>query len=42
MYGVLRAMEGLEAFDNMMVNTKVKKWYRAIEREVREHGGLNS
>ncbi|XP_051278432.1 prostaglandin E synthase 2 [Dicentrarchus labrax] len=31
-FGVLRVMEGLQAFDDMMENTKVKQWYRRMER----------
>ncbi|XP_034396451.1 prostaglandin E synthase 2 isoform X1 [Cyclopterus lumpus] len=30
-FGVLRVMEGLQAFDDMMENTKVKHWYRRME-----------
>ncbi|XP_067376014.1 prostaglandin E synthase 2 isoform X2 [Channa argus] len=30
-FGVLRVMEGLQAFDDMMANTKVKHWYRRME-----------
>ncbi|KAM6984675.1 prostaglandin E synthase 2-like [Aplochiton taeniatus] len=39
-YGVLKATEGLEAFEDVMDNTKVKKWYQATEKEVKRHGGL--
>lgn len=39
-YGVLSAMEGLEAFEDIMVNTRVRKWYRATEKEVTQHGGV--
>ncbi|XP_030625713.1 prostaglandin E synthase 2-like isoform X2 [Chanos chanos] len=38
-YGVLRAMEGLQAFDDVMERTKVKKWYLAMEKATREHHG---
>ncbi|XP_030629582.1 prostaglandin E synthase 2 [Chanos chanos] len=31
-FGVLRVMEGLQAFDDMMENTKVKNWYRRMEK----------
>ncbi|XP_053481961.1 prostaglandin E synthase 2 [Ictalurus furcatus] len=34
-FGVLRVMEGLEAFDDMMENTKVKKWYRRMQDAMR-------
>ncbi|XP_077455971.1 prostaglandin E synthase 2 isoform X2 [Stigmatopora argus] len=30
-FGVLRVMEGLEAFDDMMANTKVKSWYHRMD-----------
>nr|XP_019966757.1 PREDICTED: prostaglandin E synthase 2 [Paralichthys olivaceus] len=40
-FGVLRVMEGLQAFDDMMKNTKVKHWYRHMERETLNHGGRN-
>ncbi|KAK1786852.1 hypothetical protein P4O66_017232 [Electrophorus voltai] len=33
-FGVLRVMEGLQAFNDMMENTKVKKWYRCMEETV--------
>ncbi|XP_029959810.1 prostaglandin E synthase 2 [Salarias fasciatus] len=35
-FGVLRVMEGLQAFDDMMANTKVKHWYRRMEKATRE------
>nr|XP_061804737.1 prostaglandin E synthase 2-like [Nerophis lumbriciformis] len=38
-FGVLRVMEGLEAFDDMMANTKVKSWYRRMEMATRNHQG---
>lgn len=38
-FGVLRVMEGLQAFDDMMENTKVKHWYRRMERAVLNHEG---
>lgn len=31
-FGVLRVMEGLKAFDDMMENTKVKNWYRHVQK----------
>ncbi|XP_058491409.1 prostaglandin E synthase 2 [Solea solea] len=36
-FGVLRVMEGLQAFDDMMNNTKVKWWYRRMERATLGH-----
>ncbi|XP_033474410.2 prostaglandin E synthase 2 [Epinephelus lanceolatus] len=38
-FGVLRVMEGLQAFDDMMANTKVKHWYRRVERASLNHEG---
>ncbi|KAM6965066.1 prostaglandin E synthase 2 [Aplochiton taeniatus] len=38
-YGVLRVMEGLQAFDDMMENTKVKSWYRRMEKAAQNHEG---
>ncbi|XP_018529201.1 prostaglandin E synthase 2 [Lates calcarifer] len=40
-FGVLRVMEGLQAFDDMMENTKVKHWYRRMERATLNHEGRN-
>nr|AUE23892.1 prostaglandin E synthase 2a [Coilia nasus] len=31
-FGVLRVMDGLQAFDDMMENTKIKPWYRRMEK----------
>ncbi|KAM8885880.1 prostaglandin E synthase 2 [Spinachia spinachia] len=38
-FGVLRVMEGLQAFDDMMENTKVKPWYHRMERASLNHEG---
>ncbi|XP_037536095.1 prostaglandin E synthase 2 [Nematolebias whitei] len=38
-FGVLRVMEGLQAFDDMMKNTKVKYWYTRMERATLNHEG---
>ncbi|XP_036385832.1 prostaglandin E synthase 2-like [Megalops cyprinoides] len=38
-YGVLRVMEGLKAFDDMMENTRVKNWYKRMERAIQEQRG---
>ncbi|XP_044052080.1 prostaglandin E synthase 2 [Siniperca chuatsi] len=40
-FGILRVMEGLQAFDDMMENTKVKHWYRRMERASLNHEGRN-
>ncbi|KAI2661558.1 Prostaglandin E synthase 2 [Labeo rohita] len=31
-FGVLRVMEGLQAFDDMIEHTKVKKWYQRMQK----------
>ncbi|XP_026100984.1 prostaglandin E synthase 2-like [Carassius auratus] len=31
-FGVLRVMEGLQAYEDMMEHTKVKNWYRRMEK----------
>ncbi|XP_061460226.1 prostaglandin E synthase 2 [Rhineura floridana] len=33
-YGILRVMEGLEAFDDMMTHTKIQPWYRRMEAAI--------
>ncbi|XP_024909248.1 prostaglandin E synthase 2 isoform X2 [Cynoglossus semilaevis] len=38
-YGVLRVMEGLQAYDDMMSNTKIKHWYRRMEKATTSHEG---
>lgn len=38
-FGVLRVMEGLQAFDDMMKNTKVKYWYTRMESATLNHEG---
>ncbi|XP_041050071.1 prostaglandin E synthase 2 isoform X1 [Carcharodon carcharias] len=35
-YGVLRVMEGLEAFNDMMANTKIKAWYQRVEEDIKK------
>nr|XP_029533621.1 prostaglandin E synthase 2-like isoform X1 [Oncorhynchus nerka] len=40
-YGVLRVMEGLEAWNDMMENTKVKSWYRRMEKATESHEDHN-
>ncbi|KAM5146167.1 prostaglandin E synthase 2 [Mantella aurantiaca] len=35
-YGVLRVMEGLKSFDDMMANTKIKPWYQRMTRAIQE------
>ncbi|XP_033850783.3 prostaglandin E synthase 2-like [Acipenser ruthenus] len=38
-YGVLRVMEGLQAFDDMMAHTSVQPWYEHMERAIKQHQG---
>ncbi|XP_063066312.1 prostaglandin E synthase 2-like [Engraulis encrasicolus] len=38
-YGVLGSIEGLQAFDDVMTHTRIRKWYRAMQKVIREHGG---
>ncbi|XP_044161574.1 prostaglandin E synthase 2 [Bufo gargarizans] len=35
-YGVLRVMEGLQSFDDMMANTKIKPWYQRMTKAVQQ------
>ncbi|KAM3910683.1 prostaglandin E synthase 2 [Leptodactylus fuscus] len=35
-YGVLRVMEGLQSFDDMMANTKIKPWYQRMTKAIHE------
>lgn len=35
-YGVLRVMEGLEAFDDLMCHTRIKPWYLRMEKAIAE------
>ncbi|XP_048414785.1 prostaglandin E synthase 2 isoform X3 [Stegostoma tigrinum] len=40
-YGVLRVMEGLKAFDDMMENTKIKAWYKRMEKNIQNSQAVN-
>ncbi|KAL0979552.1 hypothetical protein UPYG_G00186470 [Umbra pygmaea] len=40
-YGVLRVMEGLQAWDDMMDNTKVKSWYTRMEKAIQNYPDNN-
>lgn len=33
-YGVLRVMEGLEAFDDLMRHTRIQPWYLRVEKAI--------
>ncbi|XP_032904497.1 prostaglandin E synthase 2 [Amblyraja radiata] len=41
-YGVLRVMEDLEAFGDMMANTKIKPWYQRMEENVQKGWRLSN
>ena len=35
-YGVLRVMEGLEAFHDLMRHTRIQPWYLRMEKAIAE------
>lgn len=39
MYGVIHAIEGLDAFDDLMKNTNILSWYREMKIQVESHAG---
>lgn len=40
-YGVLRVMEGLEAFDDLMRHSHIQPWYLRMERAIEEASSLH-
>ena len=38
-YGVLSAIEGCDAFQDLLDNTKVSKWYYAVKKACAEKNG---
>ena len=38
-YGVLSAIEGLRAFDDLTAHTKIKPWYNAVKERVEKQEG---
>ncbi|XP_067398181.1 prostaglandin E synthase 2 isoform X3 [Emydura macquarii macquarii] len=40
-YGVLRVMEGLEAYNDMMTQTKIQPWYHRMEKAIGEAEVMN-
>uniref|UniRef100_A0A8C8RRG8 Prostaglandin E synthase 2 n=1 Tax=Pelusios castaneus TaxID=367368 RepID=A0A8C8RRG8_9SAUR len=40
-YGVLRVMEGLEAYNDMMAHTKIQPWYHRMEKAIGEAEAVN-
>lgn len=41
-YGVLRVMEGLQSFDDLMANTKIKPWYQRMTKAIQEPSQTHS
>ncbi|XP_070581740.1 prostaglandin E synthase 2-like [Ptychodera flava] len=39
MYGVISAIEGFDAFNDMMKNTSIEPWYRKMSNSVKSHAG---
>lgn len=40
-YGVLRVMEGLEAFDDLMRHSHIQPWYLRMERAIKEASSMH-
>ncbi|XP_063001033.1 prostaglandin E synthase 2 [Elgaria multicarinata webbii] len=40
-YGVLRVMEGLEAFDDMVAHTTIQPWYRHMQTAIEQARAVN-
>ena len=38
-YGVLSAIEGLRAFEDLTAHTKIKPWYNAVKEKVEKQEG---
>lgn len=38
-YGVLKSIEGCDAFQDLLVNTKIGVWYNAMKEQVDTHAG---
>ncbi|XP_064616162.1 prostaglandin E synthase 2-like [Liolophura sinensis] len=41
-YGVLNSIEGCDAFQDVLQNTKIGPWYERMKKVVSHHGGANS
>ena len=39
MYGVISAIEGLDAFNDLMKNTDIGPWYQRMKQQVNSHAG---
>ena len=42
MYGILSAIEGLDSFNDMMSQTKIRKWYYSVKDRVISREGLSN
>lgn len=40
-YGILKSIEGCDAFKDALDNTKLSTWYNAMTKEVETHSGSN-
>ncbi|XP_034183884.1 prostaglandin E synthase Su(P) [Osmia lignaria lignaria] len=40
-YGILKSIEGCDAFKDVLDNTKLSTWYNAMTKEVEAHSGSN-
>jgi microsomal prostaglandin-E synthase 2 len=38
-YGALSAMEGMDAFNDVMNNTSISSWYYSVQHQVTNHNG---
>lgn len=38
-YGVLNSIEGCTAFNDLLINTKIKRWYLSMKDSVNNHRG---
>lgn len=38
-YGVLKSIEGCDAFQDLLANTKIGVWYDAMKEQVDTHAG---
>lgn len=41
MYGVVSAIEGLDAFNDLMANTKIAPWYKRMKKKVTSKEGVD-
>lgn len=41
-YGVLSSIEGCDAFNDLLKNSQISRWYANMKQEVERHGGALS